>query len=159
MMEYKGYIGKVEIDDAAGILYGEVINVRDVITFEGTSVGEIQKAFRESVDDYLDFCSQRGESPEKPFSGKFAIRLPAELHRKAYIQAKLEDKSLNGWVTEVLQTVIKRPWKIPASPKPFYFAHNRPWFNLTPIIPSSHPPNLTQSTSPLMACRFPHPIL
>ncbi len=107
MMEYKGYIGKVEIDDEAGILYGEVINVRDVITFEGVRVDEIQKAFRESVDDYLDFCAQRNESPEKPFSGKFVIRLPVELHRKAYIQAKLADKSLNGWVTEVLQTVLQ----------------------------------------------------
>ena len=107
MMEYKGYVGKVEIDNEAGILYGEVINVRDVITFEGASVAEIQKAFRESVDDYLDFCAQRGESPEKPFSGKFVVRLPAELHRKAYIQAKLEDKSLNGWVTEVLETVLQ----------------------------------------------------
>ena len=109
MMEYKGYIGKVKIDDEADILYGEVINVCDVITFEGTSVDEIRKAFRESVDDYLDFCSQRGEPPEKPFSGKFVIRLPAELHRKAYIQAKLEDKSLNSWVTEVLQTVLQNP--------------------------------------------------
>ncbi len=107
MMEYKGYIGKAEIDDEAGILYGEVINVRDVITFEGLTVDEIQKAFRESVDDYLDFCTQRNESPEKPFSGKFVVRLPAELHRKAYIQAKLKDKSLNGWITEVLQTVLK----------------------------------------------------
>ncbi len=107
MMEYKGYIGKVEIDDEVGILYGEVINVRDVITFEGTSVDEVQKAFRESVDDYLEFCAKRGESPEKPFSGKFVVRLPVELHRKAYIQARLADKSLNGWVTEVLQTVLQ----------------------------------------------------
>ena len=108
MMEYKGYIGKVEIDDEVGILYGEVINVRDVITFEGESVDEIQKAFQESVDDYLDFCAKRKESPEKPFSGKYVLRLPAELHRKAYIQAKLADKSLNGWVTEVLETVLKK---------------------------------------------------
>lgn len=107
MMEYKGYIGKVEIDNEAGILYGEVINVRELITFEGTTVDEIQQAFRESVDDYLDFCAQRGESPEKPFSGKFVVRLPAELHRKAYIQAKLEDKSLNSWVTEVLRSVLQ----------------------------------------------------
>jgi predicted HicB family RNase H-like nuclease len=106
-MEYKGYIGKVEIDDEVGILYGEVINIRDVITFEGTSVDELQKAFHESVDDYLAFCAERGESPEKPFSGKFVVRLPAELHRKAYIQAKLSDKSLNGWVTEVLQTALQ----------------------------------------------------
>jgi len=108
MMEYKGYIGKVEIDEDAGILYGEVINVRDVITFEGASVDQVQSAFRESVDDYLAFCAERGESPEKPFSGKFVVRLPAELHRKAYIQAKLSDKSLNGWVTEVLQTVLEK---------------------------------------------------
>jgi predicted HicB family RNase H-like nuclease len=107
MMEYKGYIGKVEVDDEAGILHGEVINIRDVITFEGSSVDEIHKAFRESVDDYLEFCAQRGETPEKPFSGKFVVRLPTELHRKAYIQAKLADKSLNGWVTEVLQTVLR----------------------------------------------------
>jgi predicted HicB family RNase H-like nuclease len=107
MMEYKGYIGKVEIDDEAGILYGEVLNVRDVITFEGASVEEVQQAFRESVDDYLDFCAQRGESPEKPFSGKFVLRLPAELHRKAYIQAKLKDKSLNSWVTDVLQSTLE----------------------------------------------------
>jgi len=107
MMEYKGYIGKVEIDEEVGILYGEVINVRDVITFEGTTVEEVQRAFRESVDDYLDFCAQRGESPEKPFSGKFVVRLPAELHRKAYIQAKLKDKSLNSWVAEVLQSALR----------------------------------------------------
>jgi predicted HicB family RNase H-like nuclease len=106
MMEYKGYIGKVELDDEAGILHGEVLNVRDVITFEGTCVEEIHKGFRDSVDDYLDFCAQRGESPEKPFSGKFVVRLPIELHRKAYVQAKLEDKSLNGWVTDVLQSVL-----------------------------------------------------
>jgi len=107
MMEYKGYIGKVEIDDEAGILHGEVINIRDVITFEGTSVDEIQKAFRESIDDYLEFCAQRGETPEKSFSGKFVVRLPTELHRKAYVQAKLADKSLNGWVTEVLRTALQ----------------------------------------------------
>ncbi|RIK32039.1 MAG: toxin-antitoxin system HicB family antitoxin [Anaerolineae bacterium] len=106
-MEYKGYIGKVEIDDEAGILYGEVINVRDVITFEGTSVDEVQQAFQESVDDYLDFCAKRNEAPEKPFSGKFVVRLPAELHRKAFIQAKLADKSLNGWVTDVLQNALE----------------------------------------------------
>ena len=107
MMEYKGYIGKVEIDDEAGILHGEVINIRDVITFEGLTVDEVQKAFRDSVDDYLEFCAQRGESPEKPFSGKFVVRLPTELHRKAYIEAKLADKSLNSWVTDVLQTVLQ----------------------------------------------------
>jgi predicted HicB family RNase H-like nuclease len=106
MMEYKGYFGTVELDEEAGVLHGEVINVRDVITFEGDSVEEVQKAFHESVEDYLAFCAERDESPEKPFSGKFVVRLPVELHRKAYIQAKLADKSLNGWVTEVIESAL-----------------------------------------------------
>lgn len=66
MMEYKGYIGKVEIDEDAGILHGEIINIRDVITFEGQTVEELRQAFEESADDYLEFCAERGEEPEKP---------------------------------------------------------------------------------------------
>ena len=107
MMEYKGYIGKVEIDEEAGLLHGEVINIRDVITFQGRTVEELQQALQESVDDYLDFCARRGEDPEKPFSGKFVVRLPADLHRKAFIKARLADKSLNNWVKEVLETAVE----------------------------------------------------
>jgi predicted HicB family RNase H-like nuclease len=35
MMEYKGYFAKVEFDDDANIFHGEVINLRDVISFIG----------------------------------------------------------------------------------------------------------------------------
>lgn len=106
MMEYKGYIGKAEIDADAGVLHGEVINVRDVITFEGETVEELRQAFEESVDDYLDFCTQHGEEPEKPFSGKFVVRIPPELHREVYTLAKLSNKSLNGWVSEALEFIV-----------------------------------------------------
>lgn len=86
-MEYKGYIAKVEFDDEAEIFHGEVINLRDVITFQGTSVTELQRAFQESVEDYLAFCAERGEEPEKPFSGKFSVRIDPELHRQITLQA------------------------------------------------------------------------
>lgn len=108
MMEYKGYIGKVEIDEEAGLLHGEVINIRDVVTFAGRTVEELQQALRDSVEDYLAFCAERGENPEKPFSGRFVLRLPAELHRKAYIKAKLSDKSLNNWVTETIEAAVEQ---------------------------------------------------
>lgn len=107
MMEYKGYIGKVDLDSEAGIFHGEVINIRDVVTFEGRSVEELQKAFIDSIKDYLAFCAARGEDPEKPFSGKFVIRLSPELHRKAFIKARLSDKSLNSWVSEVLEHAVE----------------------------------------------------
>ncbi len=69
MMEYQGYIGRVEFDDESDIFHGEVINTRDVITFQARSVDDLRKAFHDSVDDYLTFCAERGEKPEKPFSG------------------------------------------------------------------------------------------
>jgi len=108
MMEYKGYMGKVEFDDDAGVFHGDVVNTRDVITFQGKSVAELKKAFQESVDDYLNFCAQRGEEPEKPFSGQFVARIPPELHRKINLAASLSGKSLNAWVSEQLQSAVAR---------------------------------------------------
>ena len=64
-MQYKGYIGKVEFDSDARILNGEVVGIRDVVTFQGQSVVEVEKAFQESVDEYIAFCTERGEQPEK----------------------------------------------------------------------------------------------
>jgi predicted HicB family RNase H-like nuclease len=100
MMEYKGYIGIVEFDDEAEILHGEVINIKDVITFQAKSVDELRTAFKDSIDDYLEFCAERGEKPDKPFSGKFMLRMPPEQHRLISIAAKKSGKSLNTWVAE-----------------------------------------------------------
>jgi predicted HicB family RNase H-like nuclease len=108
MMEYKGYLGKVDFDDEAGILHGEIINTRDVITFQGQSVEELTKAFHDSVDDYLDFCKRRGEAPEKPFSGQFVTRIPPELHRQVNAAALISGKSLNAWVAEQLHAAVQR---------------------------------------------------
>jgi len=107
MMEYKGYIGQVQFDDEANIFHGEVINLRDVVTFQGATVRELRKAFRDSVNDYLDFCAERGESPEKPYSGKFMIRVEPELHKAVAIHAKKEHKSLNAWVHDALELATK----------------------------------------------------
>ena len=87
MLKYKGYTGRVEYDDEAGIIHGEVLDLRDVITFEGKSVEEVEQAFRDSIDDSLEFCEQRGEEPDKLFSGRLMLRLPPNLHRKAYVSA------------------------------------------------------------------------
>lgn len=102
MMEYKGYVGQVEFDDEANIFHGEVINLRDVVTFQGSSVLELRKAFEDSVDDYLDFCEERGESPDKPYSGKFMLRVEPELHKLLAIRARKERKSLNALIHDTL---------------------------------------------------------
>ena len=107
MMEYKGYFAMVEFDDDDNIFHGEVINLRDVITYEGETVRELKKAFQNSVDDYLDFCAERGEDPEKPYSGKFVVRVEPEIHKNITIEARKTGKSLNVWVSDAISKALK----------------------------------------------------
>lgn len=102
-MNHKGYIGHVEFDADAEIFHGEIINMRDVVTFQGTTVSELKQAFIASVEDYLAFCTERGEQPDKPFSGKFNLRLDPSLHRQLYVEAKHHGMSLNQWVVEAIR--------------------------------------------------------
>jgi predicted HicB family RNase H-like nuclease len=101
-MKYKGYEAIVTFDEEANIFHGEVVNTRDVITFQGTTVAQLKKALRDSVEDYLTFCKERGEAPDKPFSGNFIVRIPPNLHRQLYTQAKKAGKSLNALIEERL---------------------------------------------------------
>jgi predicted HicB family RNase H-like nuclease len=106
MLEYMGYTGHVEFDDEAAIFHGEVVDTRDVITFQGTTVEEIEEAFRESIDDYLEFCADRGEEPDRPFSGRLMVRLAPELHRRLYVEAKRAGKSLNQVISDRLAETV-----------------------------------------------------
>ena len=106
MMKYKGYTGRVDYDDEAKIFHGEVLDTRDVITFQGSSVEEIENAFRDSIDDYLDFCKERNEKPDKPFSGRFVLRISSELHHKLYIHANNSGKSINKWLVDLLEETV-----------------------------------------------------
>ena len=108
LMRYKGYSGRVELDEDAGAFHGEVINLRDVITFEGQSVEELQQAFEGSVEEYIAFCAERGEAPEKPASGRFVLRLPPEVHRRVVEAAARQSKSVNAWVRQVLEEAVGR---------------------------------------------------
>jgi predicted HicB family RNase H-like nuclease len=107
LMHYKGYEAVISLDPDAGILHGEVINLRDVITFQGRSVDELTKAFADSVEDYVEFCRERGEEPEKPFSGQFVVRTEPELHKAITVAARRAGTSLNKWVTATLSAAVE----------------------------------------------------
>lgn len=102
MMNYKGFIGVVEYDDEARVFSGEVVNTRTVITFQGTNVDEIEKEFHASIDDYLAWCAEDGIEPEKPYSGKFNVRLTPVFHGKVVCAAKKLGLSLNAFVEKSL---------------------------------------------------------
>lgn len=99
MLEYKGYLGTVEADD--GVFAGRVARLRDLITFEGASVAEVEHAFRDSVDDYLAFCA---EPPDRSYSGKIPLRVSPDTHRRAAMLAHASGMSLNQWIARRIET-------------------------------------------------------
>lgn len=107
MMTHKGYTGAVRFDDEAGIFHGEISGLRDVVTFQGKTVDELRDAFRESVDDYLEFCESRGEAPDKPYSGRFLLRVDPVLHRRLAELSASDGESLNNWVASRLGEFAK----------------------------------------------------
>ena len=103
MMKYKGYLGEVTYDSDAKIFHGEVLGLKDVITFQGTTVVELEKAFKDSVDDYVAWCKERDEEPEKAFSGNLRIRIAPDLHAKLAQAALVKGISLNSLIIDKLQ--------------------------------------------------------
>ncbi len=102
MLKYKGYTGTFEYDSEEDILFGKVIDVAAVITFYGSSIKEMRKAFKESVDTYLETCASKNIKPAKSFSGNVRLRITPKLHKESFIAATSSGKSLNQFVQEAL---------------------------------------------------------
>ena len=109
MMEYKGYIAKVEYDDSTGTLHGEVINAAPypIVTFEASDVDGLKREFRTSIDDYLHWCEEDGVEPRRGFSGKLNIRLGPDLHRQVSVEAAANDMSIDEWITRTISKEIE----------------------------------------------------
>ena len=101
-MDYKGYRARVVYDNDAEVLHGEVEGLLDVITFTATNVAALRSAFHTSVDDYLVMCAQRGEAPERPYSGKLLVRMEPYLHRLLSATAAEREQSLNAVIVDML---------------------------------------------------------
>lgn len=118
---FKGYHGVAEWDADAEEFHGEVIGINAVVTFVGKNCTELTKAFKESITDYLQFCEEREQAPDKPFSGRFLLRIKPDLHRELALGASRAGKSLNQYVSEVLSSgpkveVVERKRKRTVSP-------------------------------------------
>ncbi len=86
-IEYKGYRGVIDYSDQDSVLYGKIIGIDDLVTFEGSSVEEIKSAFFDAVDNYLETCKELGKNPEKEFKGVFNVRVSEKVHKLAAIKA------------------------------------------------------------------------
>ena len=105
-MKYKGYEAKIEYDDEDRLFVGRVINTKDVIAFDGTSVEELEQSFQVVIEEYLEDCQAMGKEPDKPFSGRFNLRISPELHRKIALLANKQNVSLNTFVEQILEKVV-----------------------------------------------------
>jgi predicted HicB family RNase H-like nuclease len=106
MMEFRGYTAEVDFDDEAEIFHGEVTGIENVVTFQGKTAKKLKKTFKDSGDNYLSFCKERGEAPDKPFTGQFVVRISPQLHRKIYLCAKLSTESIDAWLNEKLAGLV-----------------------------------------------------
>jgi len=101
-MTYKDYIGTVEYSEEENCLFERIAGIRDIISYEGESAAEIRKAFEEAVDDYLAHCAEVGKEPNKPYSGKFVLRIDPALHARIAAGALTHGKSLNQYAADLL---------------------------------------------------------
>ncbi|MCL5284725.1 MAG: type II toxin-antitoxin system HicB family antitoxin [Nitrospirae bacterium] len=106
LMEYKNYVALIEYDPDIDMFHGRVINATPN-TFYGKSVDDLKKEFKTTIEDYLEFCREKGLEPSRPYSGKFNLRISPELHRNIAIEAAKSGKSLNSWITEHLEQSIQ----------------------------------------------------
>jgi predicted HicB family RNase H-like nuclease len=105
-LSYKGYIGTVEFDSDDKILFGKVLGINDLVSYEGASVADLETDFKAAINDYLQMCKNKGRTPEKMFSGKFNVRIPPELHAMATIKANSRGTSLNKFVSEAIEKAV-----------------------------------------------------
>ena len=105
MMEYKRYpAGHIDFDPDENTFSGTVSGLKDVIHFEGTNAKEFARAFRESIDSYLELCAETGQQPDRPFNGKILVRTEPELHRKAALRSAVEGVSLSRWISRQIES-------------------------------------------------------
>ncbi len=107
MIEYKGYHGVFEFDPSIDGFHGRVVGLLDVVTFEGRSLDELRREMAESVEDYLELCSEVGKDPERPFRGEFLVRTTPGIHRAAAVEAEASGMSLNAWVEAAITSVVR----------------------------------------------------
>ena len=105
-MEYKGYVGSVEFSEHDGVFFGQVMGIRGLISYEGTTAEELINDFHGAVDDYLELCRAQGVEPERAYKGSFNVRISPELHRKAAICAASRNISLNSLVEQSLEKYV-----------------------------------------------------
>jgi len=107
LMEYNGYYAKIEYSDEDGCFFGKLMDIDDLVLFEGETVEELKKDFKEAVDYYIESCNRDNKEPKKQYKGSFNVRIKPELHKQAVRISKSLNISLNQFVERAISEKIK----------------------------------------------------
>ena len=106
ILQYKDYLASVHFSSEDDVFYGKILGINDLVSFEGASVKELKKAFREAVEDYLQTCKHVGKEPNKTYKGTFNVRIPTDLHKEAAVFAAINNVSLNDFVKTAINFAL-----------------------------------------------------
>lgn len=107
-LEHKGYTGTIEYSPEDNLLFGKVVGIKGLISYEGETGKLLEEDFKNVIDAYLADFKKEGKTPEKPFKGSFNVRIPASLHQKAALLAMESKTSLNSFVAEAIRSQIEK---------------------------------------------------
>ncbi len=108
LLSYQNYNGTVEYSKEDCCLYGKVIGIKSLLSYEGSSVQELEQDFQRVIDDYLEDCKERNIAPEQPYKGTFNVRISPELHRTIAVYAIEHGKTLNAAVEEAIGYMVQK---------------------------------------------------
>lgn len=108
-LHYKGYEGSVRFSSTDNVFHGKILGIEALVTFEGDSVKQLAKAFRESVEDYIETCKELGVKPEKSFKGSFNVRIKPQVHRMAALRSAAMKISLNKFIEMIIEKEVLKP--------------------------------------------------
>ena len=106
ILSFRGFTARIEFDSNDNVFFGRVLGVRDIIGFHGETVEELTADFHNAINHYLDVCEQRGEKPQKAYSGKLTLRIPPNIYADIAAAAAHTGKSINKWVADTFEQVI-----------------------------------------------------
>jgi predicted HicB family RNase H-like nuclease len=112
ILQYQNYYASVHFNSDDEVFYGKILGINDLISFEGSSVKELKKSFKEAVEDYIETCMEIGKSPEKTYKGTFNVRVPSNLHKEAALFAAVHNITLNEFVKVALFFTLHRKEEI-----------------------------------------------
>lgn len=105
-MQYRGYVGSVEVSIEDNVVFGKVLGISDLISYEGRTCEEFIADFHDAIDSYLEMCKAEGLEPDVPYKGTFNVRVSPALHEQLARYAIGTGRSLNSCVQEALERYV-----------------------------------------------------